>query len=179
MSNYFSAFRLLMQHEGLYSDNKNDPGGPTKYGISLRFLKNQHSLPPDINLDGDVNAQDIKNLNIQQASEIYDTEFWNKLKLKNINSQPLANMVMGMCVNAGIREGIKMLQEAINLAGDDKVVVDGYFGPKTLEECNSLDSRNLIMSYKITACNFYKKIIEYNSGLRVFYSGWLKRVNSY
>ena len=51
------AIKVILKHEGGYSNDKDDPGGATDYGISLRFLQD-HDI--DLNGDGKVNEMDIK-----------------------------------------------------------------------------------------------------------------------
>ena len=39
MSLFDKCLKIVLIHEGGYSDDPDDPGGTTNYGISLRFLK--------------------------------------------------------------------------------------------------------------------------------------------
>ena len=50
MSHFDTAIKKVLKHEGGYVDHKNDPGGATKYGISLRFIRQSNT---DLDLDGD------------------------------------------------------------------------------------------------------------------------------
>lgn len=75
MSFFDEAFNLILAFEGGYSNDKNDPGGETKYGIS----KAAH---PDL---------DIANLTIDQAKEIYRQEYWSPLGL---DGKPWATAIM-------------------------------------------------------------------------------------
>ena len=65
-----------------YTDDPHDPGGPTKYGISQRFLKQngyEHS------------AEFIKNMSEEFAINIYVKHFWNKhydKRLGNTENHP-------------------------------------------------------------------------------------------
>lgn len=56
------ALELTIGLEGKdqYTDDPNDPGGPTKYGICQRYHPNE----------------DIKNLTLERAKEIYLDEYW-------------------------------------------------------------------------------------------------------
>jgi hypothetical protein len=54
------AFELIIGLEGDYSNDPDDPGGETKYGICKRYN-------PGI---------DIKNLTVDQAKDIYLTRYW-------------------------------------------------------------------------------------------------------
>ncbi|MDD5060661.1 MAG: glycosyl hydrolase 108 family protein [Candidatus Marinimicrobia bacterium] len=57
-----AAVSFVLDHEGGYSNDPNDPGGETNYGISKR------SYP----------SLDIKKLTREQAIEIYRTDYWQK-----------------------------------------------------------------------------------------------------
>lgn len=54
------AFKITIGLEGNYSNDPDDPGGETKFGIAKRYH-------PNI---------DIKNLSLEQAKDIYYTEYW-------------------------------------------------------------------------------------------------------
>ena len=58
--NFDKAFQLTIGLEGAYSNNKNDPGGETNFGISKRYH-------PDT---------DVKNLTPDGAKAIYRQEYW-------------------------------------------------------------------------------------------------------
>ncbi len=60
MSNFEKAVEKVLEHEGGYVDHKNDPGGATNYGISLRFVKQSTGIDLDVDGDGDIDADDIK-----------------------------------------------------------------------------------------------------------------------
>ena len=79
MSHFDTAIKKVLKHEGGYVDHKNDPGGATKYGISLRFIK-QSNTDLDLDNDGDIDADDIKEMTEDKAKEIYK----DKLQLKSL-----------------------------------------------------------------------------------------------
>ncbi len=106
------AVAAVLQNEGGLSDNPNDPGGLTNFGISLR------SYPQ-------LGAQGIRNLTAEAASAIYFRDFWQPLGLGNYQNQRLATHVLDMAVNAGSVIATALLQR---LAG---VIIDGQNGPET------------------------------------------------
>lgn len=65
------ALYFILEVENGYTEDPDDPGGPTQYGISSRTLKN---LGMDI---------DAKNITIEQAIAIYREYYWNKLGIDN------------------------------------------------------------------------------------------------
>jgi lysozyme family protein len=61
MTPFEKALEFVLAREGGYSNDPNDPGGETKYGICKKYH-------PEL---------DIKNLTIRQAGEIYRREYWD------------------------------------------------------------------------------------------------------
>lgn len=57
-----TCLAFVLKWEGGYCDDKDDPGGETKYGICKR------SFP----------SLDIKNLTVEQAGEIYREHYWKR-----------------------------------------------------------------------------------------------------
>lgn len=149
------AFIKLMDAEGGYVNDPDDPGGMTKYGISQR-------AHPDV---------DIKNLTIDGAKEIYRLEYWEKYKLWQIENYSLAQKVFLFCVNAGGKKGVKALQTAANVLGGH-LDVDGILGPKTAGWVNSYRHQiALVAAYK-TICNQYYISL----GREKYIAGWLTRL---
>ena len=60
-SNFDAAIKVVLMHEGGLTNSPNDPGSWTKYGVSLRFLKQSHIDP---NGDGVENSADIIHLTL-------------------------------------------------------------------------------------------------------------------
>ena len=77
---------ILFKFEGIYSNDKYDPGGETKYGISQRFH-------PDI---------DVKNLTKKQAADIYYREYWLAAGCDRMEYQ-MAVVVFDTAVNMGVK----------------------------------------------------------------------------
>ena len=72
MSNFEFAHKFTSKWEGGFVDHKNDPGGATNYGVSLRWLKNEGI---DIDGDGKIDINDIKALTPSKAAELFKKEF--------------------------------------------------------------------------------------------------------
>ncbi len=71
-SSYDEALRRLLRHEGGYSDHPADPGGPTKFGITLADVRRY--------VKADATAQDVRALSLAQAERIYRTRYWDVLR---------------------------------------------------------------------------------------------------
>ena len=108
--------------EGIYSNDPNDPGGETKYGISKLSY-------PDL---------DIKNLTLQDAENIYQKDWWDKFNYGAIKDQEVAEKLLSLSINMGDKNAHICIQRAIRAATDNRIIlaVDGVFGSKTLSAVN-------------------------------------------
>jgi len=174
MNNDFSdAIGQTLKNEGGLTDNPNDPGGITKYGISLRFLQ-ENGI--DVNNDGTINGKDVENLTVPEATSIYKLYFWEKFKIFLIDNQILANKVFDLSVNMGGNQAIKLLQEALNMHVTPPLVIDGVIGQNTLRAIDNISLHVLMGDYRLCANLFYEHLIAQNPNFKVFLDGWLKRV---
>lgn len=104
-----AAFDRLLGNEGGYSNDPQDPGGETNWGISKRSY-------PDL---------DIKNLTREGAKAIYLRDFWTGGQMNQYDGA-IAFQVFDAAVNHGIRRAIKLMQLAAGVAED------GNVGPVTI-----------------------------------------------
>lgn len=100
---------LILSEEGVYSNDPDDPGKETNYGISKKAYP----------------SLDIKNLTRQNAVNIYIRDYWIPLRLDEFDSN-MALMLMDCGVNQGTHMAIILLQRCL------KVTEDGKLGPLTL-----------------------------------------------
>ena len=141
MSDFRNSISFVFKREGGYSDRKNDLGGPTNYGISLRFLKTLGKFG-DFDGDGDIDIDDIKLLDQEKAGTIYRKEFWDAGGYGRIEDNSIALKVFDMAVNMGARRSHLILQEAINFLNNSQdIKVDGVLGPQTLKAVNAAEPK--------------------------------------
>lgn len=171
MRDFNDYFEVILKHEGGYSDHSADPGGATKYGISILFLKNLSLEDGDVDHDGDIDVNDIKALSIEDSMELYHKFFWNPLHLEGIESEELKLHLFDHGVNAGTKTAIKLLQRVLDL------VDDGIIGKVTISAANNY-TEDLIERYKQARKEYYDKIITKNPRLEVFRKGWFRRVDT-
>jgi lysozyme family protein len=147
------CIQVILEHEGGYVDDPDDLGGETKYGIAKRFFPNE----------------DIKNLTVERAKEIYWEKYWQPMKLDSIDDEASALELFDMGVNAGIRNATKMAQNIVN------AIPDGDLGPKTIIAINSYGN-NFVTEYKESRRMYYVDITINRPANIKFLKGWLKRV---
>jgi hypothetical protein len=147
--NFDQAFETVIGHEGGYVNDRRDPGGETKYGISKRaypFL-------------------DIKGLTLDHAKEIYRQDYWNRLKLDQL-PECVRFDLFDAAVNSGVRGAAIMLQKAC------EVIPDGKIGPQTIQAANSMDPEQLDSRLSGQRLLFLTELKTFPTYGR----GWVKRV---
>ena len=175
MSHFDTAIKKVLKHEGGYIDHKNDGGMATKYGISLRFIR-QSNTDLDLDGDGDIDADDIKKLTVEKAEEIYREKFWNPYNYDIITDPDVATKIFDITVNAGPRQSHKLVQRACNTRHKE-LDVDGLLGTQSLRAINQIGKDLLPEICKIQA-DFYKSLVEKKPELKVFLKGWLRRAEA-
>ena len=166
-----AAFDLCMKLEGggKYHEVKNDKGGATKYGVSLRFLKD---VGIDINDDGVVDKMDIRELTEEEAKKISYKYFYNKMYSEL--SQPIAVALFCTGYNMGTNTGVKLLQRACNSLGGN-LVTDGVIGVNTILETKKHKENSLLVAYVSEMMDKYIDICLVNSSQMKFLKGWKNR----
>lgn len=162
MADFEKAVEKTLNIEKGYSNNPNDYGGETKYGIAKRWH-------PDV---------DIKNLTIDRAKEIYKKEYWDELKLGEIRNQLIAEELFDTGVNLSQRKAARFLQMALNLLAEDGpyLIEDGIIGEKTIGAINGYKYPKAILKI-LNGLQFmhYLKRVEEDETQRGMFRGWLKR----
>ena len=181
MSTFDKAIGIILKHEGGYVNHPSDPGGATNYGISLRFLADYPNIG-DFDHDGDVDAEDIRVMTINDAMAIYRAAWWEKFKYELISDQTVATKVFDFSVNMGAKRAHILLQRALNRAFGLKLAEDGVIGPNTRNVINSAvdgsGKQLLIDAYSQVAWEFYQGLIAANPKLSAFAKGWKNRAFS-
>lgn len=174
MAEFEPAIAVVLEHEGGWSDDPADPGGATKWGVSLRYLSGLENAAGDLDGDGDVDADDVRGMSLEAAREIYRRRWWDAAPFAAIESQAVATKALDLCVNRGMSRGVKLLQEAVRRAGGE-VVMDGLFGPNTLAAVNGLPAGWVLTELRSAASASYQRLVAVRPRLRRFLRGWLRR----
>jgi lysozyme family protein len=170
MSDFNQAIGVILTHEGGWVNNKNDPGGATNYGISLRFVLSlaDHSYF-DLNHDGQVNGDDIRIMPKELAIKVYKEQFWDKFGYGNIVNQTVATKIFDMCVNMGSGQAHKIVQRALGIADD------GVLGNGSRAAINAQDPNALVPKICDGQKAFYNNLVAQKPQYQEFLSGWLYR----
>lgn len=172
MAEFEEAMKELAGLEKGLANWKGDPGGITKYGISLKFLKD-HAM--DINADHVVNALDVHALTPERAAQIFEEYFWEPMRLGEIHSQAIANQMLDLAANAWTTTAAVTAQRALVDLGTP-VAVDGLVGPHTIAAINAQDPQSFLEAFKNRAIGFYKAVVANNPAMMQFMHSWMQRL---
>jgi lysozyme family protein len=111
------SLKLMFGDEGGYSNRATDRGGPTKYGITAKTLASHRGV-------GSVTANQVKNLKIEEARDIYIGSYWAPSG-GDVLPDGLDYAAFDFGVNSGPLTAVKKLQEVLG------ITVDGWIGPQT------------------------------------------------
>lgn len=148
----------MFGHEGGYVNNHNDPGGPTKYGITHKTLAAHRGVKS-------VTAAQVKALTISEATEIYRRSYWVQSG-GDLLPVGIDYMAFDYGVNSGPAQAIKSLQRIVG------VTIDGIVGAQTVTAVNNFKG-DLIGAYASERLRFMRSLKTWSK----FGKGWGKRVN--
>lgn len=161
MAHFEPAVEEVIQEEGGLSNNANDHGGITKYGIILADLQEYGLLP--------VTADTIRNLTVDQAKAIYRKLYWDKMREDEIVSDHVADLLFDQAVLSGVGSSVKVVQQIIGAS------VDGVVGPETIGKLNAFSDVKLEMLFIANRLEHYTAICEHDHSQLVFLCGWVNR----
>jgi lysozyme family protein len=161
--NLSKSLELMFGHEGGYSNNPNDKGGPTKFGITHKTLAAHRGLKS-------VTAAQVKSLGIEEATAIYVKSYWNQGG-GDLLPSGLDYAVFDASVNSGPVRAVKILQKVI---GFKDAAVDGAAGDQTLTAVKNYAGgiEKLIRDY----CDERMRFLKGLSDWKHFGRGWQIRV---
>ena len=156
---FLKCMNVILKNEGGWVWHEADPGGETSMGIARMFY-------PDL---------DIKNLNREQAIEIYFDDYWLPMNLSGIYDHNLVLQIFDFGVNTrsrryGFNTALKTVQKIVD------VVQDGKIGPITKDAINAYVG-DIVYLYINERKKYYFDLAKRKPDLQVFLAGWLRRAD--
>lgn len=184
MSDFNKIIDKTLSYEGYnskdikksYTNHPNDKGGPTTAGICLMFAKDTGDKALfDVNHDGKIDIDDIKNLTIDVVLKAYKKYFWDPFKLDSITNNKKCFMVFDAAVNHGVGASTKLTQRALNDIGFN-LVIDGKYGKLTMGALEKADPLKFVNAFLIRRKALYQSIVDKTPSQKVFLKGWFNRI---
>lgn len=173
----------IVQREGGYVNDPDDPGGPTKYGVTIHTMRR---LGLDLNGDGRIDATDVQQLDRAQAVTIFVEHYYHRPRIDRL-PQVIQASVFDMYVNAGAN-AVRILQ---SLLVDMRipVAVDGVIGPQTIAAATRAAGAapdHLADAYGIARRNYYYDLADRRPASRKYArrrdggkGGWITRAEEF
>ena len=163
MDRFERIFDYLLRVEGGYSDDKNDKGGETTWGITKEEARKNGY------------RGSMKDLTKEFAKKILEKDYYLKNRLNEVKNDKVALSICDWSFNSG-KWATKKAQIAINQLTNANLDVDGIIGNKTLEALNSADPEKFLEVYHNLQRIYYKGKVEADRTQEGFLTGWLNRV---
>jgi lysozyme family protein len=156
MADFDSAIVKTLAREGgaKITEDPKDKGGLTKYGISQRSY-------PLVN---------IRALTEEQARRIYKTDFWDKVRGDDVQSQPVAEALFDTAVNMGAVTAIRLAQYSVGIQP-----ADGVLGPQSLAGLNAVPEHEFLANLTLGKIARYVNICLKDGSQQRFLLGWVRR----
>jgi N-acetylmuramoyl-L-alanine amidase len=156
-------FNYILSVEGGYTNDKNDTGGETNWGITKERAR-------ECGYTGN-----MRDLTQSKAKEIYLEKYYNKPKICDISDDRIKFSIFDWYVNSGYWAIIKAQQVLNDLEFD--IATDGKIGNETLKALATVNTDVFLKVYADKQRTFYKRIVEHRPSQKVFLQGWLNRVD--
>lgn len=183
MQSVFDIAEEIVTREGGFVDDPDDPGGATKYGVTIHTMRR---LGLDLDGDGDVDVRDVRRLSRQQAVSIFVTHYFDRPRIADL-PRALQASVFDMYVNAGAN-AVKILQRLLRELGQP-VAVDGVIGPQTIAAAHAAAQAapdHIADAYGIARRNYYLALADRRPASRKFArtrnggkGGWIRRAEEF
>lgn len=175
MADSTPAIDKVLKWEGkdIFTDDPDDPGGPTKSGCT------------EVEARAEGYKGDMKDMPLEIAIAVFKKKFWDPLCLDQVMDQDIAAQIMQAAVNQGLGRWKLYIQQACNflMPGYEKLLsVDGSIGPKTLNAINTIAKSNRTgLSKRIYDIQQkrYDEVQINNPVLKKYRQGWDNRAKDF
>ena len=171
MTSFEYCVNKVFESEGGLSEQVNDKGGITKWGI----------VQDDLTEVGYIGK--VKDLSQDQAKQIFKELYWDSLLLDSVDDQDIALHIFDSAVLQGRPRTIKWVQKTLNTLDTGNITdikIDGLMGMNTILKINNMLPINKIkfidrlVAERKHAFNL-ACLMDFTQ--KIFINGWYARVN--
>lgn len=173
MSDFKTALKIALSHEGGYAHVQGDSGGETYQGISRKNWPVWRGWAIIDKAKPLKHNQLLKDKRLSDLVEVfYYDHFWKPILGDRITDQYVANFLLDFYINSGYH-AVKTAQHMVGAKED------GVMGPKALAAINAAEPGELLSRLKVARLSFLKGIVARNPSQEKFLNGWQNRVNAF
>lgn len=171
MTPFDAAFRYLFKNEGsVYTNDPDDSGGPTKYGITKKTYERFYGI--------EVDDAEIEAMTPAIAKQIYAAHYWAPMRGGEIKSVALAIAFFDCAVLYGVGTTRNLIRRALSLCGAP-IKLEGKIDDETLGFINLMEGgtqRILLMNtFHNLILSRIKQVIVENPKNEKYRRGWNNR----
>jgi lysozyme family protein len=168
MASFDLAIEKTLKSEGKYSNDPDDSGGETYYGISrnnwskwsgwtdIDIAKTTFGFPENIDVD-------------EQVKQFYQVNFWDKINGDDIASQEVAESIFDFAVNAGVATSAALAQMIVGAKSD------GVIGIDSISKINTCSQELFLAKFTIAKIARYVNIAKKRPANKQYFYGWVIR----
>lgn len=173
---FLRSLARVLRIEQLYSDDPEDSGGETVWGIArnhwpkwegwrlVDLARAQPGFPENLRANGELDAA---------VRRFYRVEFWLSTRCDQI-AAPIADKLFELAVNTGTKPAGELLQIALTSLGHP-VTIDGAVGPATVAAAGAIAPGAIRSAIQAAQAGYYLGIVAAKPSKRRFRNGWLAR----
>lgn len=158
---YDFCMARILRHEGGYSNNPKDPGGPTNYGITLKDYS--------AFLGRTASAADVRAMPLSSALRIYESKYEPACRFSRLRKGPDYS-ILDYDINSGVGRPPRVVQTLL------KRPVTGRMDNDTVDAINGADPKWLIEAINAERLHFMHGI-RGGASWAEFGGGWGTRVS--
>lgn len=167
--NFDVAFTYLIGNEGrTYTNDPNDFGGPTKFGITKRTYQDFFARM--------VIDSEIENMSEATAKQIYAALYWGRLRCGDIQNLGIAICIFDSAVLYGNSTSALLAQESLVQCGAS-IKFDGVLGDKSIESINVVSGAAFINAFNGLVLERIDTVIAAHPSDEKYRTGWTRRAN--
>lgn len=172
MGNFETSFQKVLQHEGGYSNDADDPGGETYKGVARKiwsswdgwlivdYAKSQKGFPANLEKEKDLQ---------EKIKDFYRINFWDKINGSKITDEEVATSIFDFAVNAGVKTSASLAQMIVGASPD------GIIGDETILKLNGFEPDHFLASFTVAKVARYISIVKKRPVSRKYFYGWVCR----
>lgn len=162
--NFTASLKLVLVHEGGYSNHPKDPGGATMNGVTQRVYDAYR-------VGKGLTKRSVKSLAPAEREAIYRLQYWDAVQGDKLPAG-IDYVVFDGAVNSGPKQSIKWLQRALGAAYNGPV--DGVLGMGTLAALDGIQDHDALVD---RICSRRLAFLKALKTWPTFKGGWSARIN--
>lgn len=161
INDFASALERVLNYEGGFTDDPDDPGGATNLGIVQTEYDRYRSRKG-------LSKQSVRHITREEAAEIYEKEYWVASRAAYLND-PLAYVVFDTAVNFGVGRSNDFLNQAFGYPSST------VWNDKVSGRIHNVDQARIALAMIGMRMEYRGRRVLQNATQVKFLKGWLNR----